>query len=486
MDTAIADATSNAAARTQYLRLLDAIGVAEADVGGRVTITGSDPVVPSRYRTGAAAAAALAAMGAAVAAIWRMRSGRGQDVTVDIPRAVVPGLKTSALVWQNGYPIENHPRMPAAAGERRNFFASGDGRRHYILRATAYPDLLFRLSELLKCGLGADSVAAACLAWKKGEELEDAIAGAKAVGAMARTAEEWAVHPQGKWLAARPPAEVERIGQSPAEPFQPGARPLSGIRVLDIAHVLAGPVTARMLAEQGADVLHVSVPFQADRLAHSLDTGIGKRQATIDLERPDHVELLRQLVRECDVFVQSWRPGVLERFGFGPEDVAKLRPGIVYASVSCYGSGGPWGHRGGYEPIGQTLAGLAIAEGTPENPKLAPTGTLNDYLTPSLAAAGTVGALVQRARRGGSYHVKASLTRSSMYVLETGPLSPEERARMPAAVPEPLPEHLIDLDTPAFGSLRLAAPITQYSETRAYWDKPPAMPSSGLAQWLPR
>ena len=129
---------------------------------------------------------------------------------------------------------------------------------------------------------------------------------------------------------------------------------------------------------------------------------------------------------------------------------------------------------------------LAAAEGSPEAPKLAPGGYLADYLTPCLLAAGILGALLRRAREGGSWHVTASLTRSCMFVLEAGPLDADELARLPAELPRPEPEHMLEMHLPAYGLLRMPAPVTQYSETPARWDLPPAFPGSGPAEWLLR
>ena len=116
------------------------------------------------------------------------------------------------------------------------------------------------------------------------------------------------------------------------------------------------------------------------------------------------------LTETADVFAHSWRPGSLDRRGLSPEALAKLRPGIIYVSVSCYGYDGPWASRAGYDPLGQVASGHAAGEGSTEAPIMASTFTLNDYLAAYAAAAGVDAALLQRARFGGSYHVKASLT----------------------------------------------------------------------------
>jgi crotonobetainyl-CoA:carnitine CoA-transferase CaiB-like acyl-CoA transferase len=470
------------AAETALKRLLAEIGLAPGDAGGAVTIEGEEPAVPSRHRLATASAVALAAQGTAIAAIWRARSGRGQSVAVDLRQAAVPGLCTSDHLRQAGLPVDRG-RNPATAA---NFFATKDGRRLYILRAPAYVPHMLRLLEFMGCANTTEALAAATARWRS-DELEEAFAERKIIGTIARTREEWLAHPQGRWLVARPPVEIENIGDSAPEPFAPAARPLSGVRVLDMAHVLAGPVTTRVLAEQGADVLHVSAPHQLDQFVHVLDTGPGKRRALVDLGRGGVAEV-QKLAAEADIFVHSWRPGSLDRHGLSAAEMARRRPGIIYVTVSCYGYGGPWASRGGYEPIGQTASGLAVAEGSLDEPILAPTFTLNDYATAYLAAAGTLAALLRRAREGGSYHVKASLTRTSMWVLELGALPKglwPDRSRGRPPLPAPRSGDMMRMAS-AFGEIEMPAPITRFSETKAFWERAPEPPGASRPEWLPR
>ena len=201
-----------------------------------------------------------------------------------------------------------------------------------------------------------------------------------------------------------------------------------------------------------------------------MDLGLGKRAAYIDLNRVEDARRLRELAGQSDIFVESWRPGALARRGFSPRDLAALRPGIIYVSVSCYGAEGPWASRAGYEPIGQAVCGLSATEGSLVAPRNAPTVTMNDYLSAYLAAAGALGALLRRSREGGSYHVRTSLTQASMWVLGCG-LLPEAVSRIPIMQNAELPAH--QTMQSAFGEIRHVPCVTEYSETRAYWELPP-------------
>lgn len=459
--------------------LLRALGPVEGMDSEGVDIAGDDPVVDSRFRPAAAAAAALAAHGAGVAAIWKIRSGQGQRLGVEARRAAVPGLRTINYIRQNGVAHELFPRSTTSFN---NFFRTRDGRQIYLLRNTMYVENLLGTLELLGCEYDEASMARAVANWD-GEALEEALAGRKLIGVLSRDRQEWLDHPQGAWLAARPVVEIEKIGDSAAEPLVPCARPLGDIRVLDASHVLAGPVTARMFAEQGADVLRISAQHQMDPVRIAIDTGAGKRSAHLDVDKPEDRDRLDALIRDSDIFVESWRPGSLGRRGLGPADLALQRPGVIYVSISAYGSGGPWSDRVGYEPVGQVACGLAQEEGAPDAPRLAVTGTLNDYLTAYLAAAGAMAALIRRSREGGSYHVKVSLTRTSMWLQEIGALP---QAEWPGPLPmEPRPGDLIDMASP-FGLVTLPAPIVQYEHTPAWWSRPPEPFGASLPEWLPR
>ena len=142
---------------------------------------------------------------------------------------------------------------------------------------------------------------------------------------MVRSNEEWAKHPQSIAVDGLPLIEIERIGDSPAEPFEDGERPLSGIRALDLTRVIAGPMCGRTLAERGADVMRVSAAHLPSIETLVMDTGTGKLSTHIDLRNDAGRETLRTLTRDADIFVQGYRPGGLSAAGFSPEDAAAIR-----------------------------------------------------------------------------------------------------------------------------------------------------------------
>src|ERR1700719_3350967 len=157
--------------------------------------------------------------------------------------------------------------------------------------------------------------------------------------------------------------EIMRIGDSAPEPLPAGDRPLSGIRVLDLTRVLAGPTCARTLAEHGADVLRITAAHLPSLGYQELDTGHGKLSAELDLRDPGNVDILRGLVRKADVFSQGYRPGALANRGLSPEELAAIRPGLVYVSLCAFSHAGPWASRRGFDTVVQTVSGMTIRQG---------------------------------------------------------------------------------------------------------------------------
>jgi crotonobetainyl-CoA:carnitine CoA-transferase CaiB-like acyl-CoA transferase len=199
-------------------------------------------------------------------------------------------------------------------------------------------------------------------------------------------------------------------------------RPLSGIKVLELTHVIAGPVSGRLLAGHGADVLLITAAHRPAMLPLVIDTGRGKLSAQIDLREPSGRQKLAGLIGEADVFIQGYRPGALAAHGFGPEEVVKLNPGIVYTSLSAYGHAGPWALRRGFDSLVQTASGLNLAEaeafGSSE-PRALPAQAL-DHATGYLLAFAIMTALKRRAEQGGSWQVRVSLAQTGHWLRQLG------------------------------------------------------------------
>jgi crotonobetainyl-CoA:carnitine CoA-transferase CaiB-like acyl-CoA transferase len=298
-------------------------------------------------------------------------------------------------------------------------YRCGDGR--WARLHTNLPHHCRGLLELLGCDHDPAAVRRAVARWSA-EKLETTAAEAGLVVTACRSFAEWDAHPQGRAVAGLPLFNIEQIGEASTAPLLPAQRPLSGIKVLELTHVIAGPVCGRALAGHGADVLLVTAAHRPSMLPLVIDNGRGKLSSQIDLRQASGREKLAALVREADIFIQGYRPGAVAALGFGPEEVARLRPGIVYASLSAYGHDGPWALRRGFDSLVQTASGLNLAEaeafGAPE-PKPLPAQAL-DHATGYLLAFTILTALKRRAEHGGSWHVRASLAQTGHWLRQIG------------------------------------------------------------------
>ena len=427
---------------------------------------GADPILPTPFRIGETAAASLAAVGLAVSDLWKLKAGRGQGVKVDARRATA-SLRSGKYLEMDGTPVaaERTPVM--------GVYPAKNGRWSYL--HCNFPNHRDAALGVLGVEEDREAVRRAVAKWDA-LELEEAIIAAKGAGGMVRSMAEWAQHPQSAAVASLPLLEIEKIGDCPPEALPDGDRPLSGIRVLDLTRVLAGPSCARTLAEHGADVMKISGPHLPFSPSQELDTGHGKLSAHIDLRKNDEVETLRELVSQADVFSQGYRPGTLARRGLSPQDLAKLRPGIVYVSLSAFGRVGPWAHRRGFDTVVQTVSGIThrqgeLFPGAEPGPQFYPVSAI-DYLTGYLMAFGAMVALARRATEGGSWLVRASLAQTGRWLVDRGQV-PEAELR---DVPEEFTSDEIKrwstaTDVPA-GRLRHLAPVVELSETTPHWARP--------------
>ncbi len=429
---------------------------------------GADPILPTPFRIGETAAASLAAVGLAVSDLWKLRTGRGQEIRVN-SRHATASLRSSKYLTMDGHPAgaERHPVM--------GVYPARNGRWSYL--HCNFPNHRDAALGVLGVEEDTEAVRRAVSQWDA-LELEEAIIAANGAGGMARSMEEWARHPQSAAIASLPLMEIEKIGDSPPQALPDGPRPLSGVRVLDLTRVLAGPTCARTLAEHGADVLKISAPHLPSIPSQELDTGHGKLSAYLDLRDKNDLETMRGLVREADVFSQGYRPGTLARRGLSPEDLAALRPGIVYVSLSAFGRLGPWASRRGFDTVVQTVSGITVRQGelfpgAEPGPQFYPVSAI-DYLTGYLMAFGTLLALARRAREGGSWLVSLSLAQTGRWLLERGQ-TPEAKL---GDVPEDFTPDEIEcwstFSDVTGGRLGHLAPVLQLSETRLYWARPSA------------
>ncbi|HEY3912815.1 MAG TPA: CoA transferase [Stellaceae bacterium] len=434
-----------------------------------VEITGgADPVLPTPFRIGAAGAAALAATGLAAAELWELRSGRRQQVSVDLRQAIA-SLRSGHYMQINGEAISTERNRVMGV------YPAKGGRWSYI--HANFPNHRAAAMSVLGVPEEREAVRQAVAKWDA-IELEEAILAAKGAGGMVRSMEEWAKHPQAAAIASLPLMEIVKIGDSAPEPLPEGDRPLSGIRVLDLTRVLAGPTSARTLAEHGAEVMKITAPHLPNIGYQEYDTGHGKLQAHLDLRQKQDLETLRGLVREADVFTQGYRPGTLGNRGLSPEELSRLRPGLVYVSMCAFSHVGPWASRRGFDTVVQTVSGITTRQGelfpgANPGPQFYPVSAI-DYLTGYLMAFGAMVALARRAREGGSWLVRISLAQTGKWLVDRGQVPQTALKEVDKELyPAEIARWSIESDTPV-GRLRHLGPTVKLSETPPYWARPTA------------
>jgi crotonobetainyl-CoA:carnitine CoA-transferase CaiB-like acyl-CoA transferase len=424
-------------------------------------LSGGDPALPSSFRIGTAAQASIATVGLAAAELHRRAGARRQTVRVDMRHAAVEFRSEHYLTIDGG--------APASIGDPLfGAYRTGDGR--FVRLHTNFPHHRDNVLQFLRCAPTRAAIEAALKNWEAVAFETEAYRRGCVVAAI-RSADEWATHPQEAAVADVPVVQIEKIGEAPPRPLLMGRRPLAGLRVLDLTRIIAGPVAGRALAAHGADVMRISAPHLPiiDWLVK--DTGRGKLSAFADLSKPDGSAALRRLVGDADIVLQAYRPGSLAGRGFGPAEVAALRPGIVYGSLSAHGDRGPWASRRGFDSLVQTATGFNVAEAQAagiEGPKELPCQAL-DHASGYLLAFGALMARLRQASEGGSWLVRVSLTASGRWIWNLG--------RVENGLSCPLPSHkdvadLLEESPSPFGLMRGVRHAAQLSATPAAWTRP--------------
>jgi crotonobetainyl-CoA:carnitine CoA-transferase CaiB-like acyl-CoA transferase len=433
----------------------------EAAASARVHLTGTEPALPSSFAVGTLAQASIAAAGLAAAELWRQRTGQTQTVHVDMRHAAVEFRSERYLKMET---------PPADLWDKiAGLYRSRDG---YVRIHTNFPHHRDGILKLLGCAYDRDAVQAALSQWD-GEAFETAAAEANLCVTQFRSADAWAAHPQGRAVQALPLLDILRIGDAPPKtlPASP-TRPLSGVRVLDLTRIIAGPVAGRTLAAHGADVLGVSSPNLPTIESLIMDTGRGKRSAFLDLNTAADRATLTGLARGADVFLQGYRPGGLAARGFSPEALAALNPGIVSVSLSAYGHVGPWANRRGFDSLTQNANGInySAAEalsggGAVDRPKELPAQAL-DHAAGYILALGAMMALQRRTTEGGSWLVRTSLAQVGEHLKRLPRLPDGHRAADPKA--DDIVD-LLEMSASGFGPMQAVRHAAQLSETPAHY-----------------
>lgn len=456
-------------ARSVVTRLWREIGQ-DDDALADLELTGAEPVLPSSFAVGTAAQASIAAAALSAAALWRERGGRCQRVRVDM-RAAAVEFRSERYLRVDGKPT------PETWDRIAGLYPCRDG---WVRLHTNFPHHRDGVLRLLDCAYDRSAVARALQAWSA-EAFETAAADAGLVVTAVRSFAEWDAHPQGRAVASLPVITIDKIADAPRQPLPTADRPLAGVRVLDLTRIIAGPVCGRTLAAHGADVMLVSAAHLPSIGPLVIDTGRGKLSTAIDLREPSGRRTLAALLRDSDVMVQAYRPGAIAARGFDPEAAARMRPGIVYVSLSAYGTRGPWASQRGFDSLVQTASGFNAAEAEAfagSVPKPLPAQAL-DHASGYLMACGAMTALRRRARIGGSWHVRVSLAQTAHWLRGLGRI---DGVSCPDLAFDGVTDRL-ETGISGFGELTTVRHAADMSETPPRWTRPSMPLGSDPPRW---
>jgi crotonobetainyl-CoA:carnitine CoA-transferase CaiB-like acyl-CoA transferase len=413
------DATDEFDINKELETFLENFKLSPEDTGGEINFTGKDPIVPSTIRFAAATAIGLAAKAVAVAKLWKLRTGEGQDIKIDlrkVPHRLSPffqGKWEKLNGFSPGFPTELlTPFSP-------NFYETKDGR--HIMPLDFYNRLRISTLKFLNVPEDKEAIAKAIIQWNS-DELETRANEAGLVLTKLRTVEEFLqTNHFEKELQHQPLIKIEKIGDSDPVPFSANpSTPLDGIKALGMGHVIAGAGAGRAMALHGADVLNIWSVNDVELESLYATADVGMRSAKLNLSTEDGKAKMNGLLKDADIFFANRRTGYLNKYGLSAEEVAKIKPGIIHATVSLFGQEGPWANHNGFDVSAGVATGVMALEGSLENPKLPSIMVVDDYLVAWLLTTAIISTLIRRAEEGGSYKIHVTLSRTVLWMYTLG------------------------------------------------------------------
>ncbi|MCY0925431.1 CoA transferase [Streptomyces sp. H27-H1] len=388
----------------------------------------------------------------AAAELAAVRAGGGADDVA--PLMVDEGAVASAFVSERHLLVDG--RAPVTFAPLSGFWRASDG---WVRTHANYPHHEAALVRVLAAGT-REGVAWA-IARRPAVDIQEEVYAAGGL-AVAVTEEYGAPQP----LVERTESGVRgrALGATGAGP----GLPMAGVRVLDLTRVIAGPVATRTLGLLGADVLRIDSPAHPESDDAYADTGFGKRSALLDLGAADDRAVFDGLLAGADVVVTGYRPGALERYGLGAEELLARRPGLVVAELCAWGWRGPWAGRRGFDSLVQAGYGISAVCGEGRGPGVLPAQAL-DHGTGYLMAAGVLRALAE----GGGQALRFSLAGTASWLVREVPGAG-------AAVPGYVSEPWLRETGSGYGTLRYAAsPLGGRA-----WERGPSRWGTDRPAWL--
>ena len=409
----------------------------------------------------------MAGLGSVIEHLGVMRGLPSQSMTLNRRRCGLL-LNSGQLQFLNGYGclMDTWP-----IGPDNGTYRTKDNRHITIIGL--HPHLRDALLEYFQCPNSTRGFQAS-VEKKPAQQIEDELAALRLPAGVVRSAEEWARHPQGEATAKLLPFGIEQRTKAGSRRLGKAShRPLEGVRVVEMAHLVAGPTVGRLLAEQGADVIKVQPPVGDWVLPLWLDVNWGKKCILLDIKSRIGKARLADLIAGADVLVNSNSPGALGRIGLDDAALDALNPNLVSVDISYCPPGTPWANRKGFEQIGQAVTGLMHANSEGMRDPTVISVLINDYMTGYIGAIGAVAALAAREESGGAWKVFASLAQSAMFA--TRFVEPRDAEPYAPVTVQDMIDHGIDQQTPMGVMTRLKSGI-EFSATPSYLTLPTGLP----------
>lgn len=338
-----------------------------------------------------------------------------------------------------------------------------------------------RAATLALLGHPADreAMARAVRSWSA-QALESAIVAAGGCAAEFRSETAWRDHRQGRALASEPPVATRIEAETGGWTWHPDpARPLAGLRVLDLTRVIAGPSATRFLAGYGANVLRIDPPDWSEP-ALEPEVTVGKRCARLDIKTDAGRRTFEALLTDADILVHGYRPDALAAIGLATEVRRRIAPGHIDIALDAYGWTGPWASRRGYDSLVQSSSGIAHGEMEyrgGDKPGSLPVAAL-DYAAGYLMAAAAVRGVTRRLTSGEAISARVSLARTARLLVDLG-----KQGNEPAFAPETQADFGPDVEDTAWGKARRLRPAARIEGVAMRWDRPALGLGSATPAW---
>ncbi|MFW8633683.1 CoA transferase [Cribrihabitans pelagius] len=421
------------------------------------------------------AVSALAERSVAAAGLELARLMRALNLVAEVPEVTVD-RRLAALWFGFSFRPEGW-RMPGPWDPLAGVYETTDGSIRLHTNLPAHRTAALRV---LDCAPEPAAVTEAARRWHA-DALEAAIVAEGGAAAALRSRAQWLAHPQGEAAAAEPLIHWDspRALLLRDRPQATAARPLAGLRVLDLTRVLAGPVSTRTLAGFGAEVLRIDPPGW-DEPGVIPDISLGKRMAALDLTATQDRACFEALLAQADVLVHGYRPGALEGLGYGEDTRRRIAPDAVEVTLDAYGWTGPWAGRRGFDSLVQMSCGIADtgrAWAGADRPVPLPVQAL-DHATGWLMAAAVLSALSAAAGGAPVPAARLSLARTAeeLSALDARPEGPEIDGAAPA-------DYADAVEDTSWGPGRRLRPPLALTGTGMHWSRPAAACGSAAPEW---